>query len=337
MSATDDLVLSSDTLTATIRTDRGGDIVSLVDNASGVDVMFKTPWGRRERSESIYRTDSVQAWLETYAGGWQLLAPNASFPRTVAGTELGYHGEAAMLPWRVVSASDTSAELSVQLFTAPLAIRRRITVDGAVLRVESTIRNESPVPVDLLWVEHPGFGAPFIDGGCRVDTGARRLIGNEPAAGTILAPDSIHQLPEAVAADGSPYDFSTVPGPEDVREVFAVLTDFDEPFFAVTNPALGFGIGLRWDAGVLPHAWVWQEVHSSPGFPWFRRAYSFAIEPANCFPGDGKVAEFERSVGHTLEPDSELSASVELVRFAAAGPVTAIRPGGEVVHSGQSE
>ncbi|WP_326791496.1 aldose 1-epimerase family protein [Streptomyces sp. NBC_00841] len=68
--------------------------------------------------------------------------------------------------------------------------------------------------------------------------------------------------------------------------MFACLTDFRTGSFAIESPSAGFGIRVEWDASVLPHAWLWQECHASSGFPWYRRAYVVAIEPANVLPGD---------------------------------------------------
>lgn len=75
------------------------------------------------------------------------------------------------------------------------------------------------------------------------------------------------------AVDGTEVDLSEIPGPGTGRAMFACRTDFDEPFFSLVNPRLGFGITVRWPAEIFPHAWFWQEMHASPGFPWYRRAY----------------------------------------------------------------
>ena len=54
--------------------------------------------------------DSLTAWLEAYAGGWQVLFPNGGFANTYKGVELGYHGEASMKAWdcEILSASKRS-------------------------------------------------------------------------------------------------------------------------------------------------------------------------------------------------------------------------------------
>ena len=41
------VVLESDRLRVTVLPDKGADIYELVDLASGVDLLFKTPWGLR--------------------------------------------------------------------------------------------------------------------------------------------------------------------------------------------------------------------------------------------------------------------------------------------------
>ena len=44
---------------------------------------------------------------------------------------------------------------------------------------------------------------------------------------------------------------------------------------------------LEWDGSILPHAWFWIEANAGSGWPWFRRLYAIAVEPANVLPGEG--------------------------------------------------
>jgi len=55
--------------------------------------MWKAPWGMKEPGRGFDSdVDSLTAWLEAYAGGWQVLFPNGGFANTYKGVELGYHG-----------------------------------------------------------------------------------------------------------------------------------------------------------------------------------------------------------------------------------------------------
>ena len=63
------------------------------------------------------------------------------------------------------------------------------------------------------------------------------------------------------------------------RAVLGYLTDFEEGRYRVTNPRLGLELELRWPLDLFPAAWFWQELHASPGYPWYRRLYTTALEP----------------------------------------------------------
>jgi Domain of unknown function (DUF4432) len=188
-----------------------------------------------------------------------------------------------------------------------------------VLSVKETVENGSSEPVEVMWVHHPGFGAPFVDARCRLDTGATTLIGDADAPGTVLPRDYVGPLPEA---------FRFAPGGP--RAVFGALTDFTAPWFALTSQTHGFGIAMAWDPDIFPHAWFWQECHASSGFPWNREAYVVAVEPANALPGEGTVDSFERGVAPILAPGQSLRSDVVLSAFRAAGRVTAVNRDGTV-------
>jgi hypothetical protein len=48
-------------------------------------------------------------------------------------------------------------------------------------------------------------------------------------------------------------------------------------------------VEIRWPLDLFPTAWFWQELHASPGYPWYRRAYTTALEPNTTVPAQGIV------------------------------------------------
>ncbi|HVX44417.1 MAG TPA: DUF4432 family protein [Mycobacteriales bacterium] len=322
--------LTSADLLVEVLAGKGADIYRIIDRASGIDVLFKTPWGLRDPSLAPSRATSMEAWTERYPGGWQVLCPNADFERIVEGTRWDYHGEAAMLPWHVRSVTETSISLAVRLFTAPLDIEREISVRGPVIEIHERVTNNSPDEQYFEWVHHPAFGPPFAGGGCRLATGARTLLSDAKATGNLLQADTVNSWPHAKTAAGGTADLSVLAGPESRQEIFACLTDFTEPYFALTNPQLGFGVALRWPAEIFPHAWFWQEFHASKGFPWFRRAYSAAIEPSNVIPGSGRIEDRQRGGGAVLAGGESSEAKLTFSRFADRGTVVGVTDDGEV-------
>ncbi|MFE1250786.1 aldose 1-epimerase [Streptomyces sp. NPDC058735] len=289
---TPSLWLRSDRLAIEVRPGKGADITSITERRSGIDILFQSPWGRRELAETPHTGNSKVDWLARYGGGWQQLVPNAGDERVIGGVTRGFHGEAAVVAWSVERADETSARLTTDLVTAPLRLTRTVWLDGAALHVRDTILNTSDEAVPVMWVQHPGFGAPFIDERCTIATGARTVLTDAQAPGNALPPDVRAPFPLVPRADGAgEVDLRQVPGPDSGRSVFGCLTDFDAGWFTIDSPTAGFGIRVDWDADVLPHAWLWQECHASEGFPWYRLAYVVAIEPANVLPGDPSPAE----------------------------------------------
>lgn len=302
------LVLTGSDLEVTITPGKGADIVSLVDRATGIDVLFRTPWAGRAHRPPAF--DSQAAWLASYQGGWQVLCPNAGPQREVHHTTWGFHGEAALVPWRVERCDQTSARLETQLFSAPLTMAREISIDGRQLHLAEAVANESDVPIEIMWVHHPAFGPPLISEGCRLEAGARVLIADAQAPGTELTAGSVHTWPPSRSAGMTALD--AVPGDAEPREVLAYLSDFTDGWYRLANERLGLGVELRWDTEVFPHAWLWQELRANPGFPWYRRACAFAVEPANTIPGAGEMHGLRLGSGSLLGPHDQLTTQLTL-------------------------
>ena len=259
------LILRNNDLQVTILPAKGADIYALADRRTGVDVLFKSPWGTRSPGPWPRAATSMERWVEAYPGGWQVLLPNGGDECVEQGVTWGYHGEAALVPWEVTGTGDTWATLETRLFTVPLRIEREFTLDGPVLRLAETVTNESAADLEVMWSHHPAFGAPFLDGGCLLSAGCRSVLADDEAPGTLLAPGSQHAWPHATTAAGDPLDLRRIPGPGEPRAVLAYLGDFTSGYFAITNPRLRLGVGLRWPLDPFGQAWLWQEVHVRRG------------------------------------------------------------------------
>ena len=306
------ITLNSAQLTVDLLPDKGADVHSIVDRATGIDVLFKTPWGGAKAAPP--GANSEVGWLARYPGGWQQLLPNAGPARLQDGVELGYHGEAAVVPWTVVEAAPERARLVVELFTSPLRLERTVRVDGGRLSIQDVVRNLGPDPVGVRWVQHPAFGAPFIDGRCTIDTSARSFLSDADIPGTGLDPDVLTPFPSLPGVVGR--DLRDVAGADEARAVFGALTDFaGQAWYSISSPSVGFGIRMEWDAAVFPHAWFWQECHDSPSFPWFRRAYAVAVEPANILPGEGQSGDLRRGDTPLLAAGASWVSELSMSRF----------------------
>ena len=179
-----------------------------------------------------------------------------------------------------------------------------------------------------MWSHHPAYGAPFLSEHCVIDTDARNLLADDEYIGAAnpLAPGQSQPWPRF-----GELDMSRVPAPDQPRDLLAYLTDFETGWYAITNTELGFGIGLSWDASVFPYAWFWQELNSSPGFPFYQNSYVIAIEPASSIPGQGLTAVMEKTGAHlTLQPGEAREVALKAVFFESQAGVTSIDGDGKV-------
>ncbi len=329
------LQLENDLLSTTILLDKGADIYELIYKPKGMDVLWKSPWGLREPARSAYSAaNSFGSWLENYAGGWQELFPNGGGPVEYKSIELNFHGEASMVAWDYEITELSSQVAEIRLFTrlarSPFAIERIMRVEAGtpVLFLRGKITNDGGEPMDYMWSHHPAYGAPFLSEHCRIDVGANTLLADDGYMGSHnpMTVNTAYQWPNA---DGT--DMSIVPGQDTPRDILSYFKDFDDAWCAITNTELGFGVGLTWDKVAFPHAWFWQEMHASPGYPWYKGVYVMAIEPAKSIPGQGLPAVIEKTGTHgTLQPGESAEMWLNAVFYESDKGVSHIAPDASV-------
>jgi hypothetical protein len=277
--------LANDDVAVTLLPDKGCDILELVDRRSGVDVLFKAPWGYGRRP--VHAPSSFAAWIEAYPGGWQVLLPNGGNASTEHGVEWGFHGEAGLIEWTVDEVTADAARFSTALITAPLALERTVSLARNVVRVDERVTNCGGDAIEVMWGQHPTFGAPFLEPGCTIETSARTFTADDVAPGTGLEQGARSPWPEAALEGGGSVDLSVVPAREERRAVLGYLGDFEDGSYTISNPRLQLAVTVRWPLELFPNAWFWQELHATPGYPWYRRAYTTAIEPNTTIPAQG--------------------------------------------------
>jgi hypothetical protein len=312
----------------TLLPDRGADIHAVEDLRTGVDALWKTPWGLRRRGDHSARKGSAEAWLDTYAGGWQVLLPSGGGPSSHRGVHHSYHGEACSLPWAatIATAADGGehVELRVHLTSAPLLVERVVSLvrgRGEVV-VTERVTNESDRPLEYMWVHHPAFGAPLVAPGARIRTSASTILADtsHDGPGNPLEPGTGHGWPIVRTRDGGELDLSVIPVASSGRLLLGYLGGFDEGTASIENHALDLACTLSWDIDVFPYAWLWQELGATAGPPWLGRAYTIAIEPATSFPATGLGGVVATSATHrTLAAGASAATHVSL-RLSDVGP-----------------
>lgn len=281
-----------------------------------------------------YGSDELD-WLSEYRGGWQELFPNAGASCVLDGVPLPFHGEVSTARWEVLDRGPREAALRTGT-RLPLVLRRRLRLadDRPVLMIEETASNVSDQPVDFVWGQHPAFEARP---GARLDlpggTGHVALDFDPP--GNDLRPGGIGEWPFVPGKRAGTVDLRQ--GPTGCCERVVYLAGLPAGWAAVRYPAAGVGVGLGWDLGTFPNAWLWTEVGGA-GFPWFGRYRILAVEPATAWPNDGLAAARERGQAHRLAPGAEWSTWLTVALFAAdRRPVTGVDRAGTVHRAAEPE
>ena len=319
--------LSTDTIEALITPERGADITHLIHRPTDTNVFAESPTGNVTNSQSAW-SDSRAHWVNGYPGGWQVLIPNAGMEREWDGVTQGFHGEASLATWTVLSQTADNCELETELLTAPLHLHRSVTVTGSRLTVTDRVTNLSPQPTTFRLCQHPAFGHHFLDDSSYLITTAGRFIADTENTGS-LAESNATGAPADVLTPGPVPHSVALPGPGSGDSLAGVLTEFvpvsqGDATVAVTfvSPTKQLAATVSWDRSVYPFAWVWFEANAMPTWPWFHRLYSVAIEPANIMPGSGtSPGGYERGGrGTTLEPGQTLTSDVSITLDRPTGP-----------------
>jgi uncharacterized protein DUF4432 len=278
--------LTSDTLEVTVLPDKGADIYAITDLASGIDPLFKAPWGLQPPGSPPRAGSEGAAFLENYEGGWQELFPNTNDPASYRGISLPFHGEVATLRWSWSQVGGTSGETAVR-FTVecrlmPFRLERTMRLPHRERRLvlDERVTNLSGSPVHFTWGHHCVLGPPLVGDGAELRIPCRTIItGAESWEDTArLVPGQRSNWPVAWRRDGGVADLSRIPGPETGSHDDVFLTDLDGGWAELTNPALGLGFRLDWDPAVFRWVISWQPFGGARTMP-LRGAYALGIEP----------------------------------------------------------
>jgi hypothetical protein len=279
------LTLSSDLLEVTVLPDKGADIYALADRVSGIDPLFKAPWGLQPPGSPPREGSAGAAFLENYEGAWQELFPNTNDACVYRGALLPFHGEVATLPWAWSAeggADAVAVRFTVDCRRTPFRLERlmRLPHGERTLVLEESVRNTSAEPAQFVWGHHCVLGPPLVAAGAELRVPCRTIVTVpelwEDTAR--LAPGQRSRWPVARGRDGGEVDLSRIPGPEAASHDDVYLTDFDDGWAEVRNPAVATGFRLEWDPAVFRWLISWQPFGGAHKMP-LRGAYGLGIEP----------------------------------------------------------
>ena len=324
------LVLENEILRMTILVDKGTDIIELLYKPKDVDFMWRSPLDVDASNKNpVTRAFESGCFPDVYEGGWQELLPSISTPTDYKGTNLGFHGEVMFLPWQYQILEDSPEKVrvrfTVRLRRAPLFVDKTVTISSGASHIEfeETVRNEGDEPFSMMWGHHPAYGKPFLDDQCVIDlpASARGLTYQTDFSGNSPFDCNLEfAWPMAPDKQGKLVDVSR-PMPPDRKTAFNLyVTNLREGWYAITNPSLALGIGMRWELQVFPYLLIWNVYRGFYNSPYFGRTYNIALEPYSAIPDNlDQVIRLGRDI--RLNPLQELSTKFAIIVYGANGRV----------------
>ena len=241
------IVLRGDRLTLRLLPEAGGKILSLIDNASGFDLLWRNP-----RVE-LARTYAGAPFDDLWCGGWDDIFPTDP-PCALDGNTYHDHGDLWIAPWSCSVEEDTAEQATVHLsrlsVSLPCRVDKWITVARASneLRIRLRLTNLGTSPVRFMWNQHI---AHAIERGSRIHLPASWLgvVGEAASLGNV---DAV-QWPQWRGAD-----LSTVPSRDANVLEFLYARDLRAGWCAVTHPERGVAVRMTFDPQVFATPWLWR-------------------------------------------------------------------------------
>ncbi len=335
------VILENEMLRVVVLVDKGSDIVEFRYKPLDLDFLLQMPGGIRNPNRGLPSAPSDAPFLDYYSGGWNEILPNGGPYVNYKGAGLGQHGDISLIPWDYAIAADGAETVAVRLWVrslrTPLFLEKTLSLDAgrAVLNIEERLVNEGGETVDLMWGHHIAFGRPFLDDETLIDTPARRILVHEAMDGyepRRFQPGAQGEWPHVAAPGGSTADASVVPpfGAIEAQEM-AYVTDFQEGWFAITNPTRQIGFGLNFDANLFRYTWYWQQLGNvAKGYPWWGRTHTAALEPWTSYPTKGLNEAVANGTAYQLQPGQEVRTQLCAVAYAGLNRVASIAANGDV-------
>lgn len=318
------LVLESPALRVEVLPFPGAKIASFVDKADGAELLIQRP-GERYRDQpfgGLY----TEAECSGFDDMFPTIDPCACELEPWRGTLMADHGEVWSLPWSVAE-SDDGVRLAVHGVRFPYTLEKRLRfASDEVLRIDYTLRNESPFPFEFLWAAHV---MTVLEEGSRIfaPAGASEVVTLLSRSGRFGSYGDLHPWPAFVAPDGSRHR-ADLARPASVRdsEKFYFRRPLPEGWAAVSYPSRGRALALSFPVASVPYLGILLNEGGWDGL------YNLFLEPCTATFDRPDVAHL-RGQGSRVEAKGTLTwyltmavgSAVEVAGVDAAGR---IRPAG---------
>jgi hypothetical protein len=247
-------------------------------------------------------------------GSWYVSLPTGFSPCDYFGAPIGTHGELRSLPWEVESIRSGPLELRVVLVgrsvRTPFIYRRELTLrcDNALMHWQETVENRAPETMPIVWLQHPTFGGPLLDGAQLIVPA--RTVGvfksDNPKAQQ-LRNGYTGRWPFVPEREGARMrDCSIVSARGSGLDHSVQLTDFEAGWGCVWNERRQLGFAMEWDLKLFPYAWSWNSGSGVAHYPLWGDAHVMTLQPSTS------------PIGHF----ADLAKTGELLQVPARGSVT---------------
>jgi hypothetical protein len=314
------VTLENEGLRVLVAADKGADILEFLHKPTDTECLWQSPGGLRPGR--FHPSSPLEAghFREYFAGGWYEMLPNGPGPCEHRSARFGYHGEATLLPWSVAVEIDepecVRVRFATELTRIPLRAAKTLDLRRGIpsLTISETIVNQAGQRVEFLWGQHPTFGAPLLEPGSRMMVpDCEIVVPDVVPADARLAGGQRTKWPLARGAAGQEIDLSIVPSTDARSHDFVRLENLEGGWYGVVNPARGVGFRLRYDHRLFPVLGFWQLFGGGPDYPWYRRHFLAALEPACDLPSLAGAAQ--RGTALALDPGESLETHFEAAIF----------------------
>ena len=280
--------LENDVLRAGILVDKGTDIFEFLYKPMDMDFIWLYPWGFVDPKDyQITKNQTGGRFMDFYEGGWQEIFPNGGSPCGVSGAEFGQHDEVALLPWEYEIIEDKKERIEIKFFVktrlTPFLLEKSIKIEAGIpeIKISERVINKSPVDIKVIWGHHLAYGKPFLEEGCRVNISAKKcLTYNMPGVLDSNIPlNKEFVWPILPTIDGKTIDLSIIQPESTNSSKFLYINEIEAGEYEILNEKRNLGIKVEWDKKIMPYLWFWQEFNKSTGYPWYKMARVFGLEP----------------------------------------------------------
>lgn len=269
--------------------EKGGAITSYVDRASGIDIIWRNPYGQPPRMRVLDQPMSSGSDLyDVMDGSWYVSLPNGFFAGDYFGAPLGTHGELRALPWTVESLHVGSSELRVTLVgrsvRTPFVYRRQLTMQqgSGWLFWQETVENRAAEALPVAWLQHPTFGGPLLENASLITPAkAVRVFRAETPESVQLKAGYEGSWPHVPEREsGEMRDCSAVLPAGSGKDHSVQLTDFDAGWGCIWNASKRLGFAMEWDVDMFPYAWSWNSAGGVARYPLWGEGHIITLQPS---------------------------------------------------------